>query len=129
MTDSFPCRQTTRTIGNLVESLLDQSHVLSRDMDLIELLGFDRFFQLTKAPLIIIVIDAFDDMRTHPLPIICNGCRIRDIRGAVHTVQSVSEQEGLTVLYLRDGDAAYFERLFRDIFVDATLFTLLPEEA
>ena len=45
-------------------------------MDLIELLGFDRFFQLTEATLIIIVIDAFDDMRTHPLPIICNGCRI-----------------------------------------------------
>ena len=45
-------------------------------MDLIELLGFDRFVQQTKAPLIIIVIDAFDDMRTHPLPIICNGCRI-----------------------------------------------------
>ena len=60
---------------------------------------------------------------------ICNGCRIRDIRGTVHIVQSVSEQEGLTVLYLRDGDAAYFERLFRDIFVDATLFTLLSEEA
>ena len=45
-------------------------------MDLIELLGFDRFFQLTKAPLIIIVIDAFDDMRTHPLPIIRYRCRI-----------------------------------------------------
>ncbi len=51
------------------------------------------------------------------------GCVIRDIRGNAHTVDSVSIHEGLGSLYLRSGNAAYFQRLFRDIFVDATLFT------
>lgn len=54
-----------------------------------------------------------------------DGCRVRDVRGRVHTVSRVSRQEGMTCLYLCDGDAAYFERLFRDVMVDATHFTLL----
>ena len=58
-----------------------------------------------------------------------NGCRIRDIRGNVHIVERVSQQEDLTCLFIRNGDAAYFGRLFRDIFVDATLFTLLEGDA
>ena len=56
-----------------------------------------------------------------------DGCRIRDIRGAVHTVEKVSIQETLTILYLRGGDADYFGRLFRNVLVDSTLFTLLPD--
>jgi arginine/lysine/ornithine decarboxylase len=51
------------------------------------------------------------------------GCAIRDIRGNLHTVDSISIQEGLGSLFLHSGNAAYFQRLFRDIFVDATLFT------
>ena len=58
-----------------------------------------------------------------------DGCRIRDIRGTVHVVEHVSNQEELTILYLRGADASYFERLFRDVLVDATLFTLLTVEA
>ena len=56
-----------------------------------------------------------------------DGCRIRDIRGKVHTVEAVSREEDLTILYLRDGDADYFGRLFRNVLVDATLFTLLTD--
>jgi len=55
------------------------------------------------------------------------GCSIRDGRGGVHVVDSVGSQEGLATLFIRGGNADYFRRLFRDVFVDATLFTL--EEA
>ena len=57
-----------------------------------------------------------------------DGCQIRDIKGNTHVVAQVTEQEGITCLYLRDGDAAYFERLFRNVLLDATLFTLLREQ-
>lgn len=57
-----------------------------------------------------------------------DGCRIRDIRGREHVVERVSRQEELTVLFLRGANAAYFGRLFRDVLVDATLFTLMQEE-
>ena len=58
-----------------------------------------------------------------------DGCRIRDVRGNEHVVARVSTQDGLTVLLLENGDEAYFGRLFRDIFVDATLFTLVETDA
>ncbi|HPJ02497.1 MAG TPA: hypothetical protein PKU80_06630 [Candidatus Limiplasma sp.] len=58
-----------------------------------------------------------------------DGCRIRDSRGNVHTVKRVGTQEALVTLYIEGGDLNYFERLFRDIRIDATLFTLLTEEA
>lgn len=57
-----------------------------------------------------------------------DGCHIRDIRGAVHVVEYVTRQDGLTCLFIRNGDARYFGRLFRDILVDATLFILLSGE-
>ncbi len=57
-----------------------------------------------------------------------DGCRIRDVLGGVHTVEKVSRQEALTLLYLREGDPEYFGRLFRNVRVDATLFTLLNGE-
>lgn len=50
------------------------------------------------------------------------GCRIRDSRGNAHTVESVGNYEGLAALFIRGDHAAYFRRLFRDVFVDATLF-------
>jgi len=39
----------------------------------------------------------------------------------------VSVQDGLCTLHLPQGEAAYFERLFRDVRVDATLFTLVED--
>ena len=57
-----------------------------------------------------------------------NGCRLRDSRGNVHTVETVGTQEPLTTLFIRDGSLNYFERLFRDIRIDATLFTILTED-
>lgn len=50
------------------------------------------------------------------------GMRLRDARGNVHAVARVSEQGGLYTLYLPEGDAGYFGRLFRDVRVDATRF-------
>ncbi len=55
---------------------------------------------------------------------LCDGCVIRDVRGNVHCVERVSCHEGLTCLFLRDEQANYFRRLFRDVRVDATLFSL-----
>ena len=57
-----------------------------------------------------------------------DGCRIRDSRGNVHTVEKVGTQEALITLYIVGGSLNYFERLFRDIRIDATLFTLLQED-
>ncbi len=56
-----------------------------------------------------------------------NGCRIRDIFGREHEVERVTRQEDLTCLFIRNGDAVYFERLFRNVLVDATLFSLVEE--
>ena len=50
------------------------------------------------------------------------GMKLRDALGKVHTVASVSSEGALCSLHIPDGDASYFERLFRNIFVDATLF-------
>ncbi len=58
-----------------------------------------------------------------------DGCHIRDIRGEVHIIEFVTEQEGLICLFVRSGDEVYFGRLFRDVLVDATLFTLLEGDA
>lgn len=40
---------------------------------------------------------------------------------------AVTMQDGLCMLHLPQGEAAYFERLFRDVRVDATLFTLVED--
>lgn len=50
------------------------------------------------------------------------GMKLRDARGNVHEVESVSPHEQVMMLYLPKGDADYFGRLFRDIRIDATLF-------
>lgn len=57
-----------------------------------------------------------------------DGCRIRDSRGNAHTVEKVGMQEMLITLYIAGGNVNYFERLFRDIRIDATLFKLLSED-
>ena len=58
-----------------------------------------------------------------------DGCSIRDIRGNVYRVDTVSDHEGLTCLLIRGGNADYFRRLFRNVLLDATLFTLDEAEA
>lgn len=58
-----------------------------------------------------------------------DGCCIRDARGSIHIVDRVTHQEDLTCLYLRNADPTYFERLLRNVMIDATLFTLLPGDA
>ena len=50
------------------------------------------------------------------------GMKLRDARGNVHEVASVSEQDSVMTLHLPAGDASYFGRLFRDVRIDATLF-------
>ncbi len=55
------------------------------------------------------------------------GCKLRDARGKEHTVTRVGEQDGLALLFLEGGDLAYFERLFRDVRVDATAFEVLEK--
>ena len=62
-------------------------------------------------------------------PALQAGSRIRDARGNVHTISTISQQEDLTILMISQGDADYFGRLFRNIMLDATCFTLLPEGA
>ncbi len=57
------------------------------------------------------------------------GSRLRDARGNVHTVVRVQEQDGIWVLLVEGGDLAYFERLFRDVRVDATAFGVEEEQA
>jgi len=56
-----------------------------------------------------------------------SGAMLLDALGGRHVVAKVEEQDGLYLLHLPDGDAAYWERLFRKVTVDATLVTL--EEA
>ena len=65
-----------------------------------------------------------EDLQTVPK----SGCRLRDSRGNVYTVETVGAQETLTTFFIRDGSVNYFERLFRDIRIDATLFILLGED-
>jgi len=48
--------------------------------------------------------------------------RIRDALGHVHTVASVASQDGLLTLHIPQGEASYFERLMRNVRVDATHF-------
>lgn len=66
-----------------------------------------------------------EDLQTVPT----DGCRLRDSRGNVHTAETVGRQETLTTFFIRDGSVNYFERLFRDIRIDVTLFTVLEEDA
>ena len=50
------------------------------------------------------------------------GMKLRDARGYVHTVSDVSGEQGVYTLLIPEGDADYFGRLFRNIFLDACVF-------
>ncbi len=55
------------------------------------------------------------------------GMILRDVKGTLHEVESISEQEGVYLLYLPKGDADYLGRLFRDIRIDGPSFEILGE--
>ena len=73
------------------------------------------------------ILDEVIDMGAHGVALICvegearGGMRVRDALGNVHEVASVHEQDGLRVLHIPQGNVAYFERLMRNVRVDATL--------
>ncbi len=72
-----------------------------------------------------VVLLSMDETRAEGLPgKAAAGAVLTDAAGNAHRVESVEEQEGLYLLYLPEGDAAYWERLFRRVTVDATLVTL-----
>lgn len=50
------------------------------------------------------------------------GMKLRDAQGNVHEVTSVTGEQHVYTLFISGGDAAYFGRLFRNIFVDARAF-------
>ena len=50
------------------------------------------------------------------------GMKLRDARDNVHTVSDVSGEQGVYTLLIPEGDADYFGRLFRNIFLDACVF-------
>ncbi len=76
-----------------------------------------------------VVLLSMDETRAEGLPrLAAAGACLTDALGRTHRVESVEEQEGLYLLVLPDGDAAYWERLFRKVTVDATLVALtFPE--
>ena len=50
------------------------------------------------------------------------GMKLRDANGNIHEVAAGSREEQICTLVIPDGRAAYFERLFRNVFVDACAF-------
>ena len=52
------------------------------------------------------------------------GCCLRDARGKTHRVTRVEPQEDLFTLLIEGGSLDYFQRLFRDVRVDATAFDI-----
>ncbi len=82
----------------------------------------DEVLRLEGRGIVLLSMDEENAPRLYP------GARLIDARGRSHTVARVEEHEGLYTLRLPEGDAAYFERLFRDVRVDATRFDFEPEE-
>lgn len=76
----------------------------------------DEVLELGERGIALLWMEASEDVRPYA------GMKLRDARGNVHEVASVSEHDELTTLYLPEGNADYFGRLFRDVRVDATLF-------
>ncbi len=76
-----------------------------------------------------VVLMSMDETRAEALPAAAAaGATLTDALGNTHRVDAIEEQEGLYLLMLPEADAAYWERLFRKVTVDATLVTLtFPE--
>ena len=72
-----------------------------------------------------VVLMSMDETRAEALPAAAAaGATLTDALGNTHRVDAIEEQEGLYLLMLPEADAAYWERLFRKVTVDATLVTL-----
>ncbi len=73
-------------------------------------------------------IDDVIDLSPFGVALLCvegaprDGMRIRDARGNIHFVSSVTESDGIYTLHIPDGSADYFGRLFRNVLLDATHF-------
>lgn len=50
------------------------------------------------------------------------GMKLRDARGNVHEVSAVTCEQHVHTLVIPGGSADYFARLFRNVFLDATVF-------
>ncbi len=50
------------------------------------------------------------------------GMKLRDAKGNVHAVTDVACDEGVYTLLIPEGNADYFGRLFRNVFLDACVF-------
>lgn len=55
------------------------------------------------------------------------GMCFRDARGREHVIARVDRQEDITTLLIEGVETAYFERLFRDVRIDATAFELIKQ--
>ncbi len=72
-----------------------------------------------------IMLMSMDDTRGEGLmDMAAGGGMLTDALGRRHRVGSITQQEGVYLLHLPEGDAAYFERLFRKVTVEATLVTI-----
>lgn len=76
-----------------------------------------------------IMLMSMDETRSEGLLQLAKaGAVMTDALGNRHSVATVEEQDGLYLLHLPEGDAAYWERLFRKVTVDATLVTITAGE-
>lgn len=74
-----------------------------------------------------IVLMSMDETRADELlEMPLQGAVLTDALGNQHALSKVEEQDGLYLLHLTGKDAAYWERLFRKVTVDATLVTITP---
>jgi len=76
----------------------------------------DEVMDLGERGIALLWMEAEGEARPHA------GMKLKDARGNVHEVAAVSGHEAVMTLYLPQGDADYFGRLFRDVRIDATLF-------
>ncbi len=85
--------------------------------------------EVTPLPGYGIVLMSMDDTRGEGLEqLFASGAVLRDALGAHHPVERAEEQDGLYLLFLPGAEAAYWERLFRKVTVDATLVTICRPE-
>ncbi len=76
-----------------------------------------------------LMLMSMDEARAEGLvELVGQGALLEDARGNRHGIAGCQEQEGVYLLHLPDGDADYFERLFRNVLVDATLVRIIPKE-
>ena len=63
-------RKATAAMNHLIKTLLDNAHILVRDIDLVQLLGVNFLHQITETSLVAVAVNAFNNMRSHTFAII-----------------------------------------------------------